>query len=42
MTNTEDLFIVNPVIMSAICSNVAGDTTYAAPTAGYSLMALKI
>ena len=41
MTNTEDLFIVNPVIMSAICSNAAGTTTYAAPTAGYSLMTLK-
>ena len=41
MTNTEDLFIVNPVIMSAICSNAAGTATYAAPTAGYSLMTLK-
>ena len=40
-TNTEDLFIVTPVVMSCICSNAAGTTSYAAPTAGYSLMALK-
>jgi hypothetical protein len=40
-TNTEDLFIVTPIVMSAICSDAAGTTTYAAPTAGYSVMALK-
>ena len=40
-TNTEDLFIVTPVVMSCICSNAAGTVSYAAPTAGYSLMALK-
>ena len=41
LTNTEDLFLVVPIVMSAICSDAAGTTTYAAPTAGYSLMSLK-